>query len=383
MEGKRKLEEESENVKKTNKHAKAEDKENVEQKPMPDVYVVAPPQPHVKKVGQLTSEQLKHYFDKGWLVLKDFFPTKKLDEARKAVDVLVDELANKLYKAGKISNKHEDKDFFNRLTYLEGEFKGTAVLLHKQGILPNSFQNLWADEKMLNVVEQIIGPEIAGHPVWNLRTKTPHNEQTTVPWHQDNAYLAPCSLETLQLTAWIPLVDANMVNGCMQVASGGHRKGITAKHTCCAGGTWYVQLEEQDMVKELGVDLLKDVTTCEVPYGGVLLMNNAIPHQSLENRSEIIRWSLDLRWQRPDKDNGFYGLKKSVLMKTSKNPNYKIDWSEMAGMNRTKKQMDASGEDNDEFSTEISGPWMQRWEIVHHNRHTETVKPDKSTWHKA
>jgi hypothetical protein len=39
-------------------------------------------------------------------------------------------------------------------------------------------------KNLLNVVEQLIGPEIAGHPVWNLRTKTPQNEATTVPWHQ-------------------------------------------------------------------------------------------------------------------------------------------------------------------------------------------------------
>ena len=30
---------------------------------------------------------------------------------------------------------------------------------------------------------------------------------------------------------------------------------------------------------------------------------------SLNNYSENIRWSLDLRWQVPDKPNGFYGLK--------------------------------------------------------------------------
>lgn len=30
---------------------------------------------------------------------------------------------------------------------------------------------------------------------------------------------------------------------------------------------------------------------------------------SLENFSDKIRWSMDLRWQRPDKPNGFYGLK--------------------------------------------------------------------------
>ena len=37
---------------------------------------------------------------------------------------------------------------------------------------------------MCNMVEQLIGPDIGGHPVWNLRTKTPQDEATTVPWHQ-------------------------------------------------------------------------------------------------------------------------------------------------------------------------------------------------------
>ena len=69
------------------------------------------------------------------------------------------------------SDKYEDKGFSDRLTYLEKEFKGTSVLMMKQGILPEAFQNLWSDEKLLNVAEQIVGPEIAGHPVWNLRTK--------------------------------------------------------------------------------------------------------------------------------------------------------------------------------------------------------------------
>ena len=26
--------------------------------------------------------------------------------------------------------------------------------------------------------------DVAGHPVWNLRAKTPQQEQATVPWHQ-------------------------------------------------------------------------------------------------------------------------------------------------------------------------------------------------------
>ena len=49
-----------------------------------------------------------------------------------------------------------------------------------------AYCNIWAHERLLNVVEQLIGPDIAGNPVWNLRTKTPQNDNTTVPWHQGN-----------------------------------------------------------------------------------------------------------------------------------------------------------------------------------------------------
>ena len=98
---------------------------------------------------------------------------------------------------------------------------------------------------------------------------------------QDNAYLHPESWKVLQVTAWIPMLDATRHNGCMQVqcakpGSGtwrqihcvartqkvhalqpfprrqiechgwavtqvvrrGHLAGKTVKHSCCVGGTW-------------------------------------------------------------------------------------------------------------------------------------------------
>ncbi len=46
-------------------------------------------------------------------------------------------------------------------------------------------RDVWSNERALNLAEQILGtPDISGHPVWNLRTKTPNNAATTVPWHQ-------------------------------------------------------------------------------------------------------------------------------------------------------------------------------------------------------
>ena len=90
-----------------------------------------------------------------------------------------------------------------------------------------------------------------------------------------------------------------------------------------------MDLDEEEMKEALGVDMEKDVVTCEVPFGGMLLLNNCIPHRSLENYSDKIRWSLDLRWQDPKKPVGFYDLKGSVLMRKADDPNYKVDWSGM------------------------------------------------------
>ena len=120
---------------------------------------------------------------------------------------------------------------------------------------------------------QLLGPDLAGHPVWNLRPKAPQQGEMNVPWHQDNAYVSPDAWDNLTVVAWIPLVDTNELNGCMQVLKGGHRSGQTAKHTCCQGGTWYVEMDEQDAHQKLGVDMQQDIVTCQMPAGSVLLMN--------------------------------------------------------------------------------------------------------------
>ena len=71
-------------------------------------------------------------------------------------------LADKLYKGGKIKDKCEKAGFYHRLILIEEQFKGAAVLLHKMGYLPPAFQQLWTNEKLLNIIEQLIGPNIAG-----------------------------------------------------------------------------------------------------------------------------------------------------------------------------------------------------------------------------
>ena len=79
-----------------------------------------------------------------------------------AVEECVDILANQLYNGGRIKDKCESAGVYERLTLIEKQFKGAAVLLHKMGYLPLAFRQLWSHERLLNVVEQLIGPDIAG-----------------------------------------------------------------------------------------------------------------------------------------------------------------------------------------------------------------------------
>lgn len=49
-----------------------------------------------------------------------------------------------------------------------------------------AMKDIWTNERLLNVVEQLIGPNIAGNCVYNIRSKLPNHEPTVVPWHQGN-----------------------------------------------------------------------------------------------------------------------------------------------------------------------------------------------------
>ncbi|OWF37081.1 uncharacterized protein LOC110440563 [Mizuhopecten yessoensis] len=337
-----------------------------------------------REVGQLPEKDIRKFFEEGYVVVENVFRKETLEACKTAIDKMVDELAQKLYKAGKITDLCENFGTSDRLIRLDNQFQGTSVLFIKHARLMQAFKDLWTDEVLLNIVEQLIGPDIAGHPVWNLRAKLPQDEATTVPWHQDSGYLDTNSYRVLQPTAWIPFVDATETNGCLQMMHGGHKTGKVATHQCCHGGTWYVMLEEDEMEKTLDINVKKDIRTFPIPYGSMILFNNLIPHRSLNNASDHIRWSVDLRWQTPHLPYGYYGLKQGVVFRTKEDPHPVVDWDKFEGVDRFKITADAVKDTPQEtkeadFDTSIQGPWMKKWEIVHVNRHVQKMQSEEKS----
>jgi ectoine hydroxylase-related dioxygenase (phytanoyl-CoA dioxygenase family) len=308
----------------------------------------------------ITKDNIDQYNEEGYTIVEDVFSNDELNPVLKEFDEIVDIFANEAFDAGKISNKHEDKNVFKRLAALEKDFPGSSVLIHHKGELKPELANLWGSDKLLDMVQNWIGKDISGHPVWNIRSKTPQTVRMTVPWHQDSAYLKEGAEKTIQPAAWIPFLDVNKNNGCMQVVSGGHDPSRVLEHKLekKAGvkDSWYLYIEDKNIPND-------KVITCEMKVGSVLFLHQLVPHRSLENFSDDVRWSVDLRFQNPKDEAGFHtGLVDPIIMRKSEDSNYRPDWNswfKSYGEEHTKFR---GSTHKDKFDSTVDGTWLERWD---------------------
>ena len=84
------------------------------------------------------------------------------------------------------------------------------------------------------------------------------------------------------------MVDVDEENGCLYVVPKSHQNGIIPHYTGGHGG-----------FLEIAADDLPPAEPIPIPMqaGGVLFMTNLTPDASFENRTDKVRWSVDLRYQ--------------------------------------------------------------------------------------
>jgi hypothetical protein len=308
----------------------------------------------------LSESQLVRYFEDGFLIVEGLFSRDELKPSIDDINDTVDEIARELRQAGKIKDSFEEEGFYTRLTKLEEACPGVTVKMHIRGVLKPAWGRLWSNPKLLDIVGQMIGPEIAGHPVWNIRCKTPVNPLATVPWHQDTAYMVAGCEHTLQPTVWIPLLDARGDNGTLQVIRSGHSsEKVFPHHQKRKIGnpkSWYVYIDDADLPDG-------EIVTCEMDMGSVLFINQLLPHRSTENVSDMIRWSFDFRWQDPSLFNGMNPTD-CILMRTKADSDYRIRWPEWTQKNRTELtsvQKNSEGGSTSCVDVTVDGHWLKRW----------------------
>ena len=310
---------------------------------------------------RLSDEEVHQYFDDGFLIVEDVFTQEQLQPVLDDFAAMVDRWADKLYEGGKIGDKHAGEDVYTRLASLEKEWPNAAALVHWRAGMQPALSKVWASDKLLDMVEQFIGPDIVGHPFSLIRTKTPNTELMTVPWHQDTAYFMEGGEDTFQPTAWIPFVDATTENGTLQVVRGSHKLGRVLPHHLEKhvghGRSWYLYIKDEDLPEA-------EVVTCEMQMGSVLWHSNTIVHRSTENRSDGVRWSVDLRYQRPGEPTGFPPKSKLPPMRKSDDPDHCLDWEAWVAAEQGKQEGQKYRDlQDDEFDfAPPDAPWLVRWQ---------------------
>src|SRR5206468_1896890 len=111
-------------------------------------------------------------------------------------------------------------------------------------------------------------------------------------WHQDYAVLWPEADGHLIAGLWIPVVDATLENGCLEVIPGSHRLGPLPHR----------RITEVETVP--GAVPSTPPSPVPVKAGGAILLRNYILHRARANLSDRIRWSLDIRYQHPYSPTG-------------------------------------------------------------------------------
>ena len=105
------------------------------------------------------------------------------------------------------------------------------------------------------------------------------------------------------------------------------------------------------------------IVTCEMKAGSVLFLHQLVPHRSLENFSDDVRWSVDLRFQNPKDEAGFHtGLVDPIIMRKSEDSSYIPNWEEwFKGYEDQHTRFRGTGK-KDAFDSSVDGSWLDRWD---------------------
>ena len=237
---------------------------------------------------RLSDQQLQQFNNDGYVVVDHLFDDDELQPVIDEISADLDQRCRQAVSEGKLSRTYKEYDFEHRLTYVDRENQDISKLMWDNKVVLPSFFGLMTNPKLLDINEQLCGPELIASSVYRLRPKVPSHSWSPVPWHQDSGYFEPYCDLGLIVTVWLPLVDATEERGCLWVMPGVHKGGLFFHKP--DDMAHYLVIPD----KEFGG---RQPVAAPVLKGGVLLLTNRTPHASFENKTDVVRWSMDLRYQ--------------------------------------------------------------------------------------
>lgn len=194
---------------------------------------------------RLAPEEVKALHEAGYFLCGKVLTNDELAEARVQVDRAVSEYTKDGMRPEKINFVHTYDDYFLQLV---------------------------SHPRLLDLVESVIGPDIAVFSS-HLLCK-PGGDGQPVAWHQDGAYWPLEPMEVL--TLWLALDGSDSENGCMRVVPGSH-KGGEMPHRFLKKGARNVLRKEVDpeFGEQDAVDIVLRAGECSLHLPWIVHGSNA------------------------------------------------------------------------------------------------------------
>lgn len=225
---------------------------------------------------KVTNEKIDFYEQEGYVIIESGLTDADLEPLIEDYIVIVDEIAHQLHEQEKIRNLYEHEPFETRLALLAEECEEVVDCPDIGNTRRRNTFNFLRNENLIDLIEAFIGPEISCNAVSHVRPKMP---STDVFFHQDAVFTTQKAVPNLQITVWVPLVDATEENGCIQVLPRVHQNRMIY---------WNYSRNLPDMEK----------VTLPMKKRDVLIFHKLTPHGSGPNKTDKVRWSMDLRYQK-------------------------------------------------------------------------------------
>lgn len=243
----------------------------------------------------LRVEQIIQFQTEGYLVVENVFADYDLDPVIAELEEVIHRKAEILASQGKIKNLYSGEPFDRRIALLNEECSEIANGLDIMEYRGEAIFRFLRNERLLDIVECILGSELMCNPIQHIRPKMPQTKNVFqhVPWHQDVGVTTEDSDHSDITTFWLPLIDATEETGCMQVLPGIFKRGLLPHHE----GTEGVSIIPGSLPEV-------EPKSLPCPKGGLIIMNKYVPHRGMMNRSNRVRWSIDLRYHKTESPSG-------------------------------------------------------------------------------
>ena len=260
----------------------------------------------------LTQSQITQFETEGYLVAPDVIPGTILDRVKTEYAALLEELYEDWLAKGLVHAPPQGLDFWGKLlsAYQAGcdyfqpmdiSLPGDRIKADTPFHIGPAIFDLLTAEPLLDVVEQLIGPELTSNPIQHVRLKPPATKLsvdeirahiTATDWHQDRAVALEDADQTDMVTVWIAITDATVENGCLQVQPQTRDQQILPHCPRTQTGIADGFVDEQGAIP------------LPVKAGGVVLFHPLTPHASLTNTTNDFRWSFDIRFNATGQPTG-------------------------------------------------------------------------------